>query len=115
VRSGGADQLACKIGPVEGVGEEEPQRRHDAVHGRRRYPGFPLLDLEPADILGGRSMRRAPQPGREPSYIALVVTLRLRPETADGHILNQPLAKRADRPNRNNLVHRSTPWLKEPR
>jgi len=111
----GADQLARKLGPVERMREEEPQRRHDAVHGRRRHPGFPLLDLEPADILGGRSMPRASQPGRELPHIALVVTLRLRAEVPDGHILDQPLAKRADRPNRNNLVHRSTPWLKEPR
>ena len=73
----GADQLARELGSVERVGEEEPQRRDDAVHGRRRNAGALLLDLEPPDILGGRGVRRAPQPGRKPPDVAQVVALRL--------------------------------------
>ena len=110
----GADQLAGKPGPVEGVGEEEPQRRDNAVHGRRRNAGFLLFDLEAADILGGRGVGRAPQPGREPPDIAQIVALRLRAEPAHGHILDQPLAQRADGRNRYKIVHLSTPRLKEP-
>lgn len=52
----GADQLACKIGPVERVREEGPQRRDDAVHGRDRNTRFLLLDLETANIFSGRNM-----------------------------------------------------------
>ena len=34
------DQLACQFGPVESLREQEPQRRHDAVHGWRRHAGM---------------------------------------------------------------------------
>src|SRR5271157_1782741 len=39
------DQLARQVRPVDRVREEEPQRRDDAVHGRRRHAGVTLLDL----------------------------------------------------------------------
>src|SRR3546814_5382386 len=66
----GADQLARKVGAVEGVREEEPQRTHDAVHRRCGDARLLLLDLELPDILGARGVGRASEPGREPSDIA---------------------------------------------
>ena len=48
------DQLARQVGPVDRVREEEPQRRHDAVHGRRRHAGIALFDLEPAHVIRRR-------------------------------------------------------------
>ena len=56
---------------------------------------------------------RATQPRCEPSDIAQVVALRLVAEMAHGHIVDQPLAQRADRANRGKLVHRSTPQVEE--
>jgi hypothetical protein len=55
------------IEPIERMGEEEPRRRHDAVHGRHRYTGPALLDLELAQILrrrriGGRPRKVAKRP-----------------------------------------------------
>lgn len=51
-----AHQLARQIGPIEGIGEEEPQRRGHAVHGGHRNAGFTLGQLKLADIRGGRGM-----------------------------------------------------------
>src|SRR3546814_5829964 len=73
------------------------------------------LELELPDILGARGVGRATQPGREPSYVAKIVALRLRGEPAQGHVVHQSLAQRADRANLDKLGHRSTPQLKESR
>ena len=72
-------------------------------HGDRAIP----------DILCARGVGRATQPRREPSDVAKIVTLRLRGEPAQGHIVDQALAQRADRANLDKLVHRSTPQVKE--
>src|SRR3546814_7999964 len=66
-------------------------------------------------ILGARGVGRAPEPGREPSDIAKIITLRLLREAAHGHVVDQALAQRADRANLDKLVHRSTPQVKEPK
>lgn len=107
-----ADQLARQIGPVERVCEEEPQRRDDAVHCRRRNPELLLLDLKPADFLGCRGVRRAPQPGREPPHVADIVALRLPRKPAHGHVIYQPLTQRAGSNYSSEIVHRSTPRVK---
>src|SRR3546814_7363513 len=65
--------------------------------------------------LGARGVGRAPEPGREPSDIAKIITLRLLREAAHGHVVDQALAQRADRANLDKLVHRSTPQVKEPK
>lgn len=48
------DKPARQVRAVERVGEEEAQRRHDAVHGRNGNAVVLLLDLEPAQVVGGR-------------------------------------------------------------
>src|SRR3546814_4670003 len=93
----GADQLAREVGAVERVREEEPQRADDAVHRWCGDARLLLLDLELPDILGARGVGRAPEPGREPSDIAKIITLRLLREAAHGHVVDQALAQRADR------------------
>src|SRR3546814_1803066 len=95
--------------------EEEPQRADDAVHRWCGDARLLLLDLELPDILGARGVGRAPEPGREPSDIAKIITLRLLREAAHGHVVDQALAQRADRANLDKLVHRSTPQVKEPK
>ena len=96
---GCSNQLAREVGPIKCVGEEEPKRRDDAVHGRRRNPGISLLDLEQADILCRRGMRRSSQPRREPADVADIVALRLARKPAQGHVIDQTLTKRTDRKN----------------
>src|SRR3546814_9823790 len=88
--------------------EQEPQRRDDAVHRRRRYARLVLLELALPDILGGRGMGRAPQPGREPPDVAQTVTPRLARKPALGHVVDQPLAQWADRDYLDKLIHCST-------
>jgi hypothetical protein len=51
------DQPARQVRPVDRIGEEEPQRRHDAVHGRRRHAGILLFNLEPAQVISRRPIR----------------------------------------------------------
>ena len=51
------DEPARQVRAVERVDEEEAQRRHDAVHRRHRNAVRLLLDLEPAQIVGGRRVR----------------------------------------------------------
>ncbi len=102
-------QLARQIRPVDRVGEEKPQRRHDAVHGRHRNASFALLDLEPMQVFGCGRVGRATEIGRETSYIADVVALRLHGEMAQVHVFDQPLAQPADRGNGCNFGHRLVP------
>ena len=87
----GTNQLAGKLWAVERMVEEEPQGRDNAVHGRRRYARFLLLDLEPPHILRSRGMGRASQPRREPPDVTQIVALGLMAEPAHGHVVAQPL------------------------
>jgi len=48
------DQPAGQVRPVDGVREEEPQRRHNAVHGRRRHARIALFDLKSAHVIRRR-------------------------------------------------------------
>src|SRR3546814_17954424 len=93
--------------------EQEPQRGDDAVHRRRRYARLVLLELELPDILGGRGMGRAPQPGRAPPDVAQIVTLRLARKPAHGHVVDQPLAHCAERANMDKHITRSSLTTKE--
>ena len=76
--------LRARSGPVERVGEEEAQRRDDAVHGRHGNAGLALLDLEAAQVLRRGRLGRAPQEGGEAPDIADVVALGLAREPAHG-------------------------------
>jgi hypothetical protein len=93
---GQADKPPCQVRAVERVGEEEAQRRHDAVHRRHRNAILLLPHLEPTQVIGGRRIRSSAEEGREPSDIAEVVALRLLAEPAQGHVVDQSLAQRAD-------------------
>ena len=71
--------------------------------------GILLLDLETAHVLGGRGVRRAPQPRREPLDVADIIVLRLGREPAHGHVVDKALTKRADQQNGDNVVHLKAP------
>lgn len=103
------DQLARQVGSVDRVGEEEAQGRNDAVPGRHGNTVVLLPDLEPAQIIRRRRIRRAAQKACEPSDIAQVVALRLLAEPAQGHVVDEPLAQRADRCIENRMGHGRAP------
>jgi hypothetical protein len=115
-RIGHAEQLAGKVGAVEGMREEEPQRRDDAVHRWRGKARVALLDLEPAHVVGGRGVGRASQEGGKAPDVANVVALGGAREPPHVHVFDQPLAQRADRGNGRggDRHHHPAPQLKEP-
>jgi hypothetical protein len=63
------DQLARQIRPIDGLREEEPQRRDDAVHRRRRYAGLALFNLELTHIM-------SPSPGASPWFCTACADIR---------------------------------------
>jgi hypothetical protein len=110
------DQLARQAGPIDGLREEEPQCRHDAVHRRRRHAGLALFNLELAYIIDRRCIGRAPQERGEASDVTDVVALGLARKPAHVPVVDHALAQGADRSSANGLVHWSAPSrLKKPK
>jgi hypothetical protein len=110
-RMGHPDQLAREVRPVERVGEEEAQRRDDAVHRRHWNAGLALFDLEPAQVIRRRRVRRSAQERGEAPHVADVVALGLSRKPAHAHIVEQTLAQRAHGGSRDQHVHRSAPHM----
>ena len=76
-------QMPGRVGAIERHGEEEPQRRDGGVDERRAGAGLGQMQLETAQVLVGRRVRR---PADEPCQVyngANVVMLGLRREMAD--------------------------------
>ena len=59
VNAPGRHEAAGELGAVEGDGEKEPQRRHRTIGRRRPHAGLGLVQLEAAQIVGRRRIRRA--------------------------------------------------------
>jgi len=91
------DQAPRQIRPVECRGEEEAQRRHGAVYGGRLHSAFALMNLKPANILGGRRIRRPSKEGSEIANKANIVALRIGSQAAHRHVFEHALAQSADR------------------
>src|SRR5579859_144022 len=89
------DETSGQIRPVERHGEEEAQRRHRAVDGRRLHPALGLISLETTDILGRRRIRRPHEEGGEAPHEANVVALRVLSKAAYRHVLKHALTQRA--------------------
>jgi hypothetical protein len=89
-------QALGRVGPIERRGEEEPQRGHRKVDGRRQGMGSGQIQLEPSQVFErGRGRRSAEESGQlfnRPN----VGFLRIGREMADVHVLDHPLAKRAN-------------------
>lgn len=90
-------QLTGEIRSVNRMNEEEAQRRNDGVHRRHAEAGFLLGHLEAMQIIDGRRVGRPPQKRCQATDVAHIVALRLGREPAHGHVLDQALARRADR------------------
>jgi hypothetical protein len=58
-------EVARHLGPIERYAEEETQRRHRAVDGRRAHAGLGLVQLEAAKIVRRRTVGRAADEGSE--------------------------------------------------
>jgi hypothetical protein len=54
------------------------------------------VDLETADVLGGRRIWRTPEKGGEAANEADVIALRLLPQAAHGHVFEHASAQRVD-------------------
>ena len=93
-RVAGQHQPPRQIRPVERHREQETQRRHRAVDGRRARPAVALMQLEPADVFGRRRVGRSPQEGRKTTDVADIVTPGMLAQAAHRHVIEHPLAKR---------------------
>jgi len=94
-QTGNADELAGKLRPVEGDGEEEAKCGHGAVHRRRVHASLGLMHLEPADILGRRRVGRPAQDRSKAGDDADVAAPGLLGKPAHRHVLDQPLTQAA--------------------
>jgi hypothetical protein len=70
-------EVPSYLGPIEGHGEEEAQRRYRAIDGRRPHAGLRLMQLEAAQILSGCRIRRAVDEGCEGPDVPDIIVARL--------------------------------------
>jgi hypothetical protein len=92
----GQDEATRQIRPVERHGEEEAQRRNRAVDGGRLHAALDLMDLEAADVLGRRRIRRPLEEGGEAPDEADVIALRLFPQATPGHVFEHAPTQQCD-------------------
>jgi hypothetical protein len=88
----GANQPAYEVRSIGRLREEEPQRRHYAIHRRHRHAEVALLDLETSYLLCGRGVGRASQKRCKARDITDVVALCLAAEPAHLHLIDETLA-----------------------
>jgi putative tryptophan/tyrosine transport system substrate-binding protein len=91
-----ARELGGEVGASERHLEKEPQGRRRAVHRRRVNAALGLMNLIAAQVLGGRSIRRAAQKLGKGLDAADIIVSRLRTELADVHVLDHATTQRAD-------------------
>ena len=85
-----------EVRPIQRDGEEEAQRRDRAVDRRRLDAALRLMNLEAADVLTRRGLRRPLEKGGKAPDKHDVVALGLRPQAAHGHVFEHAPAQRAD-------------------
>ena len=69
----GHHTAAREIAPAERHRKQEPQGRDCGVDGGDTNAALMLVNLETADIVGGRCIRRAPEESREGTEVADVI------------------------------------------
>src|SRR5258708_34668884 len=76
--------------------EEEPQRGHGRVDGRRLHTGLGQMQLERAQLLRSRGVGGTAEESREPLDGTEVLALRIGHEPGHAHGFEHALAQRAD-------------------
>jgi hypothetical protein len=74
--------MADEVGPLQRHVEEEPQRGGGGVDGRSADLLLRHMQLEAANVLARRGVRRPPEEGGEPSHMADVILLHFLLEPA---------------------------------
>jgi hypothetical protein len=93
-----ADRLifvSRQIRSIERHREEEAQGRYRAIDALWLHTTVGLVDLEAADILGRRRVRRPPGERSEAPHEPDIITLRVMPQAARRHVFKHPPAQRA--------------------
>ena len=89
------DEPARQVRSVERHREKETQRRDRAIDARWLHATLRLVDLEAADILGRRCIRRTPEKRREAPHEPDVVALCILAQATHGHVFEHVLPQRA--------------------
>ena len=88
--------LGCKVQPPQRHAQQELHPGHDAVAIADADSALGQVQLEAADIIRRCRIRRALEKCSEPLAAIDVASLRVRTELAGVHVLDHPLAQRAD-------------------
>src|SRR5882724_10564881 len=88
--------MARRLRPVERHLEEEPERRHGRVDARWLQTGLGQMQLESAQLFGGRGVGGTAEESRKPLDGTNVLALRIGYEPAHVHVIEHALAQRAD-------------------
>jgi hypothetical protein len=91
--------LGRQIVPAQRHPEQEAQARHGGIAGDDADFGLGQMQLESTDVVGGRRVGRALQPGCEPLVGPNAALVRGGSELAAGHVLDHALAERIERGN----------------
>ena len=84
------------ISPPQRDAEQKPHPRHDPVAIADAQPALDQVQLEAADVVSCRRVRRAPQERGEAPAAVDVASLRMAPQLAGSHILDHTPTQRAD-------------------
>src|ERR671922_140137 len=88
--------LGSEIVSPERHPKQEPHSGHDPVAIGNARPALDEMKLEAADVVGRGGIRGALEECREPPAAVDVAPLRVATELACGHVLDHPLAQRAN-------------------
>src|SRR5208337_1509991 len=88
--------LGRQIVAAQRDAEQEAHPGHDPVAVADAGAALDEVQLEAADLFGGRRLGRTFEPGGEPLAAVVVAALRMRVELARSHVFDHTLTKRTD-------------------
>src|SRR5262245_51777452 len=92
----GVVELGCQIVPPQRDAEQKLHSGHDGGTIDYAEAGFDQMQLEEANVVGGRGVGRALEERRKALAALNVAALRMRPKLAGGHVLDHALTQRAN-------------------
>jgi hypothetical protein len=90
------DEPARQVRSIERHCEAETQRRHRAFDRRWLHATLGVVDLEAADILRCRGVRRSPEERSEAPREPDIIALRRFAQATHGHVFEHAPAQQAD-------------------